>query len=289
MTSALIGSFPYPSAAIIKMLLDAGARFKEQQKLMNVVVMYPFLQFIKTAKTPAESVAYYVGSKEAWLKLPVKFPDWVMNPKESDFSPIVDIVKIFLDKGLDVNAVYETNKVKETALDAAMQGGLVEAAKVLMDAGAKYDAEKEIPIRDRSRNENAKLPNITYSNGDFVLGAVLSNNFEFVKFMVDKYPKMIKKVYEGKGTQHCDGFKPGTNYNATGVDLLMVAAERGNVDIVKYLIEKGAGRGKSVEIKQFKGDTFCPMFSTIFTMGFARNSGNQQVIDLVKASPYGKE
>ena len=212
-----------------------------------------------------------------------------MNPKESDFSPIADVVKVFVDKGLDVNKVYTYMAVKQTALDGAMADGLVEAAKVLMDAGAKYDAEKEVRIRDRSRNENAKLPNITYTNGDYVLGAVLSNNFDFVKFMVDKYPKLVKKVYEGKGTQHCTGNPVGTNDDASGGDLLMVAAERGNAEIVKYLISKGAGRGKAVEIKLYKTDTFCPMFSVMFTMGFARASGKQEIIDMVKTAGFAKE
>lgn len=286
MGTALLASFNYSSAPIVKMLLDAGAKFKEQVKMMNLSVD-PFMQYIKTVKTPIETVEYYGKNKESWSKLPIKFPDRVMNPKESDFSSIVDVVKVFIDKGLDINKTYTYAGVKQTALDAAMQDGFVEASKVLMDAGATYDAEKEIKVRDRSGNQNAKLPNITFTNGDYVLGAVLSNNFEFVKFMGDKYPKLLKKFYEGKGTQRCVG--GATNYDAKGVDLLMIAAERGNVEIVKYLIGKGAGRGKTVEVKEYKGDTYCPMFTVMFTMGFARNSGNKEIIELVKSSGFGKE
>ncbi|MBL0358628.1 MAG: ankyrin repeat domain-containing protein [Chitinophagaceae bacterium] len=285
--SALLVSFNYPSAAIVKMLIDAGAKFKDPVKIANTVNVYPFLQYIKTVKTPDEMVEYYGKSKESWLKLPVKFPDRILNPSPNDFSSAADIVKLFVEKGLDVNQVYDDMRTKVTALDAAMQAGLVEGAKVLMDAGAKYDAEKEIRIPDRWRNENARLPNVAFTNGDYVLAAVLSNKFEFVKFMVDKYPKMVKKVYEGKGIQRCNG--AATNYDVKGVDLLMLAAERGNKEIVQYLIEKGAGRGKSVEIKQYKQDKFCPMFSVMFTMGFARNSGNQEIIDIVKNAGFEKE
>lgn len=286
MGTALVASFNFSSAPIVKMLLDAGANFKDPVK-MGPLTIDPFMHYIKTVKTPAEMVEHYGKNKESWLKLPVKFPDRILNPKESDFSPIADVFKIFLEKGLDVNRVYTYMAVKQTALEGAMQSGLVEAAKVLMDAGAAYDAEKEIRIVDRWRNENARLPNVAFTNGDYVLAAVLSNKIEFVKFMVDKYPKLVKKVYEGKGIQHCIG--AATNYDVKGVDLLMLAAERGNKEIVQYLIEKGAGRGKSVEIKQYKQDKFCPMYPVMFTMGFARNSGNQEIIDLVRSAGFGKE
>ncbi len=285
--SALLVSFNYPSAAIVHMLLDAGAKFKEPVKIANTINVYPFLQYIKTVKTPEEMVEYYGKNKESWLKLPVKFPDRILNPSPADFSSASDIVKLFVEKGLNVNQVYDDMKTKVTALDAAMQAGLVEGAKVLMDAGAKYDAEKEIRIPDRWGNQNARLPNVAFTNGDYVLAAVLSNKIEFVKFMVDKYPKLVKKVYEGKGTQRCSG--AATNYDVKGVDLLMLAAERGNKEIVQYLIDKGAGRGKSVEIKQYKQDKFCPMFSVMFAMGFARNSGNQEIIDMVKKAGFEKE
>ena len=285
--SALLVSFNYPSAAIVKILLDAGAKFKEPVKIANAINVYPFLQYIKTVKTPDEMVEYYGKNKESWLKLPVKFPDRILNPKATDFSSAADMVKLFVDKGLDVNQVYEDMKSKVSALDAAMQAGLVEGAKVLMDAGAKYDAEKEIRIPDRWRNENARLPNVAFTNGDYVLAAVFSNKIDFVKYMVDKYPKLVKKVYEGKGIQRCNG--AATNYDVKGVDLLMLAAERGNKEIVQYLIDKGAGRGKSVEIKQYKQDKFCPMFSVMFTMGFARNSGDQEIIEMVKKAGFEKE
>ena len=289
--NALMMSFYYSSAPIIKMLLDAGAKFKEPVKIMNTITVYPFLQYIRTVKTPAEMMAYYLASKEAWLKLPVKFPDRVLNPKESDFSPAADVVKVFIDKGLDVNQVYENNKVKETAIEVAMQSGLTEAAKVMIDAGAKYDIAKEIKIQDRWANANALFPGLTYNNGDYVLGAVLSNNIDFVKLMVDKHPKLVTKSYEGKGSMKCSNNKTA-GYNVKGIDLLMVAAEHGNAEIVKYLIEKGAGRGKMVEAKWDMGHSktdFCPLLLFAWTMRFAKNSHNQQVIDLVKAAGHVKE
>ncbi|MEQ1799045.1 MAG: ankyrin repeat domain-containing protein [Lacibacter sp.] len=289
--TALLASFYFPSAEITKMLLDAGAKFKDPVRIMNVLTVYPFLEFIKKIKTPAEMVDYYLGNKEAWLKLPVKFPDRVLNPKESDFSPAVEIVKLFLGKGLDINQAYETNKVKETALDAAMDAGLTEAAKILIDNGATFDPKKEIKVRDRSLG---LFPDLTYTNGDYVLGAVLSNNLEFVKLMVEKNPKLISKSYEGTGNFKCsDGSGPKiVKYSVKGIDLLMIAAEHGNAEIVKFLIEKGAGRGKSAQAEWGAGYTktlFCPMLLVRFTMAFAKKSGNQEVIELVKAAGHTKE
>ena len=165
-----------------------------------------------------------------------------------------------------------------------------EAAKILIDNGAKYDIAKEIKIKDRWENANALFPNLTYTNGDYVLGAVLSNKIDFVKFMIEKNPKLVSKIYEGSGYVNCS--TAPQKYNVKGIDLLMVAAERGNTEIVKYLIEKGAGRGKVVEAEWGFGhdkNAFCSFLLVRWTMAFARNSGNQEVINLIKAAGFTKE
>lgn len=286
MGTALLGSFNYSSAPIVKMLLDAGAKFKEPTKLMGVVVIYPFLQYIKTVKTPAESVAYNLKNKESWLKMPVKFPERVLNPIESYFSTVEEVVKVFIDKGLDVNAVYETNRVKETALDAAMAAGHVDAVKMLIDNGAKYDMDKDLKIKDQHKGV---FPKLTYTNGDYVLAAVLSNKVEFVKFMVEKHPECIKKRYEGKGDA---GVNAGdlANYKVTDISLFMVAAEHGNPEIVKYLISKGAGKEKwdYAQADWDQGNRGI-MLLMRRPLGFAKNSGNPEVIELVRQMGYDKE
>lgn len=285
--TALLSSFYYPSATIVKMLLDAGAKFKDPLKIMNVITVYPFLEFVKKIKTPDEMVNYYLSNKEAWLKLPVKFPDRILNPKATDFSAASEIVPLFIAKGLNVNEIYEINKVKETALDAAMGVGLAEAAKVLIDNGANYDPKKEIKMADRWLG---LFPSITYTNGDYVLGAVLSNNLDFVKLMVEKNPKLISKTYEGTGNFKCT--EALVQYSVKGLDLLMIAAEHGNVEIVKYLIEKGAGRGNNTEGDWgigYKKGMFCPLNFVRWTMAFAKFSGKQEIIDMVKAAGHSKE
>ena len=284
--TALLASFNYSSAPIVKMLLDAGAKFKDPIKLMGVVTVYPFLQYIKTVKTPSESVAYNLKNKESWLKLPVKFPDRVLNPTESYFSTVEDVVKVFIDKGLDVNAVYETNKQKETALDAAMAAGHVAAVKMLIDNGAKYDIDKDMTIKEQHLGV---FPKLTFTNGDYVLAAVLSDKVDFVKFMVEKHPECLKKRYEGKGDA---GVEAGdlAKYTVEDISLFMVAAGHGNTEIVKYLISKGAGKEKweYAHADWDRGNRGIMLLQRR-PLGFAKTSGNQEVIELVRQLGHDKE
>ena len=75
-------------------------------------------------------------------------------------------------------------------------------------------------------------------------------------------------------------------YSVKDISLLMVAAEHGNVEVVKYLIEKGAGK-ESWDHAEAEWDfghdnlAMCPMFLIHKTSGFAEKSGNQEIIDLV--------
>lgn len=284
--TALLGSFNYSSAAIVKMLLDAGAKFKNPVKLMGVVTIHPFLQYIKTVKTPSESVAYNLKSKESWLKLPVKFPDHILNPVESHFSTVEEVVKVFIEKGLDVNAVYETNKVKETALDAAMAAGHVNAVKMLIDNGATYDIDKDMLVKE---THLGVFPKLSYTNGDYVLAAVLSGKIEFVKYMVEKHPECMKKRYEGKGDAAVNGGDLA-KYTVEDISLFMVAAEHGNADIVKYLIAKGCGKEKWDYAKaEWERGNRGIMLLQRRPLGFAKSSGNPEVVALVKQLGYDKE
>jgi len=270
---------------IIKTLVDAGADPKENYAigpLANQTVMNALV----TAKEGEERVAYLTGLSTPMSKMGVILPARISGAKASDFSTLEEIAVYLLGKGADPNQTVAGTwgNILMQSLDFGKTG----VARALIENGAKadFDEKKGFNVKDRT-GDAAKLPNFTYTNGDFVLAAVLTNNLDFVKLMVDKYPKYVTKIYEGSGTVRCTGAT--TNYNAEGINLLMVAADRGNLEIVNYLISKGAGKGDAVKIKQFKGDKFCPMFSVMFTMGFARNSNNQAVIDAVKAAGYGKE
>ncbi|MBK9175608.1 MAG: ankyrin repeat domain-containing protein [Flavobacteriales bacterium] len=272
---------------IIKMLVDAGADPLEKysigpltdQTVMNALI---------SAKEGEERVAYLAGLVEPMSKAGLTLPARMANAQASEFSTLEQIAVYLLEKGADPNQAVAGSwgNILMQSLDFGKTG--VARALIEHGANADFDEKKGFNVKDRA-GDAAKLPNFTYTNGDFVLAAVLTNNLEFVKLMVEKYPKYVTKIYEGSGKQNCSGLPGGTNYNAEGINLLMVAADKGNLEIVNYLISKGAGRGDAVKIKQSKGDKFCPMFSVMFTMGFARNSNNQGVIDAVKAAGFGKE
>ncbi|MEI7802409.1 MAG: ankyrin repeat domain-containing protein [Bacteroidota bacterium] len=269
---------------IIKLLVDAGANPLDKYSL-GTINNLTMMDALIGSKEPEEKIASYTGTATALSKLGVTLPASLINAKPTDYSSLEEIAIYFLDKGCDPN---EPSGGWGTIMMQALDFGKTGVAKALIEHGvtAEFDMKKGFKVKDK-RGDNAKLPNFTFKNGDFVLVAVLLNNLDFIKLMVDKYPELVKKSYEGSGTMKCIG--AATDYNATGINLLMVAAEKGNIDIVKYLISKGAGRGDAVEIKQFKQDKFCPIFSVMFTMGFARASNNQEVIDAVKAAGFGKE
>lgn len=270
---------------IIKMLVDAGADPLEKYSI-GPLADQTAMNALISAKEGEERVAYLAGLVEPMSKMGVTLPSRMTNAQASELSTLEQIAVYLLDKGADPNqAVAGTwGNILMQSLDFGKTG--VARALIEHGANADFDEKKGFNVKDR-RGDAAKLPNFTYTNGDFVIAAVLTNNLEFVKLMVEKYPKYVTKIYEGKGRQNCSG--ASTNYNAEGINLLMVAADMGDLDIVNYLITKGAGRGDAVKIKQFKADKFCPMFSVMFTMGFARNSNNQGVIDAVKAAGFGKD
>lgn len=269
---------------IVKLLVDAGSDPLEKYAI-GTLTGNTLMNALIGGKEPEERIVYFQGLVTPLGNLGVTIPSEIINAKPEDFSSLEEIAVYLLGKGCDPN---QPAPGWGTILMQSLDFGKTGIAKALIEHGAKadFDEKKGFSVKDKA-GDAGKLPNFTYKNGDFVLAAVLCNNFDFVKLMVEKYPQYVKKIYEGGGTMHCTG--AATNYNATGVNLLMVAAEKGNTEIVKYLISKGAGRGDAVEIKQFKGDKFCPMYSVMFTMGFARNSNNQEVIDAIKVAGFGKE
>ena len=107
----------------------------------------------------------------------------------------------------------------------------------------------------------------------------------FVKSIAKKFSQLTYKSYEGEGTLTYSS-STRTQYKVKGIELMMVAAEHGNPEIVKYLIEKEIGGRTVATAKQTAlfDKKICPMFSTARVQAFAKNSGNQEVIDIVKAA-----
>ena len=295
MGSPLLGSFFYPSAAIVKMLLEAGANFQGPEKFLNSITVYPVIEYLKTAKTPSEVVEYYGRLKTGWIRKGTKMPERFLNPKESDIAGIGDIMQLFLDKGYEVNHVYDIDNNKVAALDAAIKAGLADAVRLLVEHGATYSVNRDFPLSERSRMA-ALYQGLTYSNGDILLIAVMSNKADFVKAMVEKYPSLTKKVYEGRGEVYCHNPKNGNilknYYNLKGISLLMVAAANGNTDIVHYLVDKGIGKDTPAETtwdSDAKDTDVCGIASKRYAIGFAKSSGKQDLADFLQKAGFSSE
>jgi|GEM_PF-3284412 len=292
---ALLGSYFYPSAPITRLLLEAGATFKEPVMIMNTISVYPFLEYLKTIKTPAEVVTYYGKIKAGWLKQATKFPDRLLNPKESDFSSAAEIAQVFLDKGMDASYVYEVEKVKITALEIAMESGLIEVAKLLLDRGATINTDAEFKLKDRF-NTNALYPGLSWRNSDVLLASLLAGDLSAVKANLEKKPALLRKTYEGTGIIYCNDKSTGAIYSfkfkVKDMDLLMIAAEHGKTEIVNYLLQQGAFKEQAATAEWEAGTdktVFCNLKLTQWPMAFAKNSGNEEIVKLFKTAGYIKE
>jgi ankyrin repeat protein len=267
---------------VIKILVAAGADTKEKYD-MGVVNDLTALSALIGSYEPAEKVTYIKGVSTALAGLKVTFPDKLQNAKETDYSSLGSMATYLLKNGADPNQTL--TGTWGNILNQSIDFGKYGIAKALIDNGATYTAATEIKVKDKN-NDKALFPNLSFTNGDYLLVSVMSNDSDFVKFMVDKNPTLVTKSYEGEGSIKCGSTT--AYYTIKGMDLLMIAAEHGNPAIVRYLIKNGAGRGDYAIAKWKTKSTTCPLLIERWTMAFAKNSDNQQVIDLVKAAGYTK-
>ncbi len=270
----------------LKLLLAAGADPKEKFDY-SAFKGWTVMNSLTQANEPAEKVISLQGNSAAFTKIGVALPPRLANAQESDYSSLEEMTKFLLEKGADPN--NKTVLPATSLLDQAISAGKIGMAKALIDNGAAFDPEMNVQDKNYT---NGIFPNLTYTNGDYVLVAILSNNFDFVKFMIEKNPKAVKKAYTAKGAVKCNSGSQTSNFTVEGMNLLMIAAERGNVEIVKYLIAKGFDKDDVANAEWGfveKKQGHCPMLTVRRTMGFARNSGKQEIIDLVKAAGHAKE
>ncbi|HSA33399.1 MAG TPA: ankyrin repeat domain-containing protein [bacterium] len=186
----------------------------------------------------------------------------------------VDLVKLFLGKGAELNAL---DKYTHNALVFAVRENRTEAAKFLLGKGAQVNIVKPLTEEEKKALEEAKkkaekerkIKEAVYDQTEekrdktVLFWAVEHGNLELVKLLVAKgAPVLVKDVkkrvetiiYEtGKGdiekTQEVVEETIRTAYERGQKNLLMYAAEGGHLEVLKFLVSKGA------KIEETDGET----------------------------------
>lgn len=186
----------------------------------------------------------------------------------------VELVKFFLAKGAEINAL---DKYNQNALVFAVRENRTDAAKFLLGKGAQVNIVKPMTEEEKKALEEAKkkaekerkikeaVYNQTEEKRDktVLFWAVEHGNLELVKLLVAKgAPVLVKDVkkrvetiiYEtGKGdiekTEEVVEETIRTAYERGQKNLLMYAAEGGHLEVLKFLVSKGA------KIEETDGET----------------------------------
>ena len=184
------------------------------------------------------------------------------NPNLSS-DEVVEVVGILLDRGARVNAMDAKG---DTALICAARAGHVEAARVLIDAGADVDmvnmkgesafslalARADTPLadllleqgaqRDTRNNKNESPLYLVALNGDaqevdrlLALGAPLEirGKTALMGACAGGHLELARHLVEGRGAQ----VTTATGFGETAATF---AAESGRLDLVDYLVSRGA-------------------------------------------------
>jgi len=177
----------------------------------------------------------------------------------------VELVKFFLAKGVPLNAL---DKYNHNALVFAVRENKTEAAKFLLSQGAEVNIKKPMTEEEKKAFEEAKkraekerkIKEVVHDQTEekrektVLFWAVENGNLELVKLLVAKgAPVLVKDVkkrvetiiYEtAKGDvekeQEVIEEEIRTAYERGQKNLLMYAAEGGHLEILKFLVSKGA-------------------------------------------------
>jgi len=199
-----------------------------------------------------------------------------------------EIVKLFLDAGVDIN-VWTNEFSPKTPLHIAAEHGSLEVAKVLIAYGADVNSTDKFgrtPLHSAAEHGAVKIVQLLLSNGSDVNTkkqrsvqplhlAVDQGNFEAVKILLANGANVNADAGFGRtslysAAKHGDidivklllANGANTNVNNVGPDSktpLHIAVEQGNLDIVKVLLASGANvnvntrRGTALHLAAQKG------------------------------------
>ncbi|MBI1183384.1 hypothetical protein GC194_03885 [bacterium] len=192
-------------AECVQLLIDKGVDVNEKDK--NGETPMTIMMTASTAKQRAETVIYTTNAyKAAGITV---MPDKFMNPKESDWDDPDKIMEVLIKAKADVNAA---NAVGTTPLITAAFFNKAPLMQMLIDAGA-----------DANQADKLGVTPIMY--------AAIRGNMEAIELLLNAGVDVNKtfKWYDAKLGADMKDFT-----------LLAMAASQKNVELVKFLIAKGA-------------------------------------------------
>ncbi len=239
-------------AECVKILIDAGADINAKSNSGETPIT--IMMTASTAKYRAETVQYTTNAyKAAGVTV---MPDKFMNPKESDWDDPDAIIKLLIEAGADVNA---SNVVGTTPLITAAFFNKSDLIKMLIGAGADVNQKDKSgisPIMYAAERDSKDAIAILLDNG-----VDINNTFKW--------------------------FETKLQADMKDFTLLAMAASKNNVELVKYLIGRGAectvathgmfpiNTGNGVCLAQVKNK---------YVLNYATETGN---LELVKAIVEG--
>jgi ankyrin repeat protein len=192
-------------AECVQLLVDKGVDVNAKDK--NGETPITIMMTASTAKSRAETVIYTTNAyKAAGI---TTMPDKYMNPKESDWSNPDELIEILIKAKADVNA---SNAVGTTPLITAAFFNKAPLMKTLIDAGADVNQADKMGVTP-------------------IMQAAARGSKDAIEVLLNAGVDINKtfKWYDVKMQADLKDFT-----------LLAMAASQKNVELVKYLIERGA-------------------------------------------------
>jgi len=145
----------------LQALINAGAEVDAKDNLGQT----PLITLAANGKTPKERVATINSQSPYLVKAGLALPPRLLNPKESDYSNVGEMIKFLVEKKADVN--YSFSAAKFTALILAAQKNRPDAVQALIDSKADLEL--------KSLSNMTPLAHACFSNKGEEAGLVLVN------------------------------------------------------------------------------------------------------------------
>jgi len=227
----------------VKLLLDAGAKI-DMKDAENGNLIYTLAS---SAHEPEVRINGFKTVHPVMENMGYVLPDWFKNLDASRCGKAEDILKLLIQKGLDINDASTTYGF--TALGRALYYKKISIAKVLLENGA------DPKIASDYHSGEQKLATI-YP----ICQAAELGDLELMKMMVEKGAD-INTAAKGMSLMNVSNLTSGENYTP-----LILSLYNGKVDIATYLIEKGADINIGVEGNAFVKPSNVPSNLNLYCM-----------------------